>query len=206
MLNLEPPAGTDTDMSELRRFLASILSKLAENGLLTAAVTRFDVRSSAIGALAAATLTDEEVATSDDDDEDMTSNRLSSGLMRCLVELCTVRSANGKDSKIVLSSQEAEAIAKNLGKKICHMVLSRFLERAKLQQYEMEEDEEIMHAPDVAMLCAVAQHDGALQILRGIGGLHALSQIASEGELSAVLVLKKVRGYNHTCFGLKGNF
>ena len=194
MLNLDPPAGTATDISELRRFLAGILNTLAENGLLAEAVTRFDVRSSAIAGLAAACLTDDEAAVpDDDDDEDMTSNRLSSNLMRCLVELCTVRDPDGKSSKIVLAPQEAEAIAKNLGKKICHMVLSRFLERAKLHQYEMEEDEEIMNAPDVAMLCAVAQHDGALQILRRIGGLHALSQIASEGELSAVLVLKKVR-------------
>ena len=95
----------------------------------------------------------------DDDDEDMTSNRLSSGLMRCLVELCTVRDSKGEGGKIVLAPPEAEAIAKNLGKKICHMVLSRFLERAKLHEYEMEEDEEIMNAPDVAMLCAVAQQE-----------------------------------------------
>lgn len=192
MLNLDTAVGTTTDIAEIRRFLAGVLGTLAENGLLTTAVTKFGVRSSAIGALAAACLTEEAgVATHDDDDEDMTSSRLSSGLMRCLVELCTVRDAQGEGAKIVLAPPEAEAIAKNLGKKICHMVLSRFLERAKLQEYEMEEDEEIMNAPDVAMLCAVAQHDSALQILRSIGGLHALSQIASEGELSAVMVLKK---------------
>jgi hypothetical protein len=193
MLNLDPPVGTSTDIVEIRRFLASVLGKLAENGLLANAVSRFDVRSSAIGALAAACLTEEEKSADEDDDEDMTSNRLSSGLMRCLVELCSVKVENEPNARIVLSSVEAEAIAKNLGKKICHMVLSRFLERAKLHQYEMEEDEVIMKAPDVAMLCAVAQHDSALQILRKIGGLHALSQIAAEGELSAVLVLKKVR-------------
>jgi hypothetical protein len=194
MLNLDPPTGTSTDISEIRRFLASILSTLAENGLLTDAVTKYDARSSAISALAAACLTEEAAVVHDDDDdeENVTSNRLSSGLMRCLVELCTVRDATG-ESMIVLSSPEAEAIAKNLGKKICHMVLSRFLERAKLHEYEMEEDEDIMKAPDVAMLCAVAQHDAAMQILRRIGGLHALSQIASEGEVSAILVLKKVR-------------
>jgi len=192
MLNLEPASGIETDVSELRRFLAGILNSLAENGLLTEAITNFDVRSSAIEGLAAACLTDDETSTQrgDDDDEDMTSNRLSSGLMKCLVEICTIRDASGK-SKIVLTSMEAQAIAKNLGKKICTMVLSRFLERARLHQYEMEEEEEIMQAPDVAMLTAVAQHDGALQILRRIGGLHALSQIASEGEISAVLVLKK---------------
>ena len=195
MLNLNPAAGTATDISELRRFLAGILNTLAENGLLAEAVTRFGVRSSAIEGLAAACLTDSEVATQDDDDdEDMTSNRLSSGLMKCLVDLCTVRdSADKKEGKIVLSPQEAETIAKNLGKKICHMVLSRFLERAKLQEYEMEEEDVLMSAPDVCMLVAVSQHDGALQILRRIGGLHALAQIASEGELAAVLILKKVR-------------
>ena len=191
MLNLDAPSGTETNIEEIRKFLAHVLNSLAVNGTLTEAVNRFEVRSSAISALAAACLTEEEAPMHDDDDEDVTSNRLSSNLMRCLVELCTVKDKNGESSKIVLSSSEAESIAKNLGKKICHMVLSRFLERAKLQEYEMEEEEEIMKAPDVAMLCAVAQHDAALQILRRIGGLHALSQIASEGELSAVLVLKK---------------
>ena len=100
--------------------------------------------------------------------------------MKCLVELCTVDDGfQGK--QIRLSSVEAEAIAKNLGKKICHMVLSRFLERAKLQQYEIEDEEDIMEAPDLAMLCALAQHDEALTTLRGIGGLHALSLVAGEG-------------------------
>ena len=36
------------------------------------------------------------------------------------------------------------------------MVIKRLLERAKLQQYEIHDDEGIMAAPDVAMLCAVA--------------------------------------------------
>lgn len=197
MLNMENPAGSTTDVVEIRRFLAGVLGDLAEGGLLSDAVEKFNERSSAIGALAAACLTEEERGQhGEDEDEDMTSNRLSSGLMRCLVELCTVKLSDGS-TKISLSPVEAEAIARNLGKKICQMVLTRFLERAKLHQYEMEEDEEIMSAPDVAMLCAVAQHESALHILRSLGGLHALSQIASEGELSAVLVLKKV--CSHAC-------
>jgi len=226
-LNQKTVNTTKANVAEIRKFLTSILGKLAEDGLLSSAVKRFDVRSSAIGAIAAACLMEEDNVKSkkkkkkkstsryhlnddsdddeddtytedhdeDEEEEDMTSNSLSSGLMKCLVELCTVKDSSSKNKsnkkRISLSSTEAEAIATNLGKKICHMVLSRFLERAKLQQYEMEEDEEIMDAPDVAMLCAVAQHPPALKILRSIGGLAALSQIASEGELSALLALKK---------------
>ena len=189
LLNLDSSIETSKNVNEIRRFLASVLGQLAEGGLLTRAVERFDVRSSAISALAAACLSEEE-RSSDDDEEDATSNRLSSVLMKCLVELCTVDDGfQGK--QIRLSSVEAEAIAKNLGKKICHMVLSRFLERAKLQQYEIEDEEDIMEAPDLAMLCALAQHDEALTTLRGIGGLHALSLVAGEGELMAMAALKK---------------
>jgi len=196
LLNLDPSNNPGTvDVTEIRKFLAGILGKLAENGLLTRAVEQFDVRSSAIGALAAACLLEEDNPQHPDEEEDMTSNRLSSGLMKCLVQLCAVNDGskkNGDGSKrIILSPVEAGAIAQNLGKKLCHMVLSRFLERAKLQQYEMEEDEEIMDAPDVAMLCAVAQHPNALRTIRSIGGLPALSQIAAEGESSAVFALKK---------------
>jgi hypothetical protein len=45
------------------------------------------------------------------------------------------------------------------------------------------------------MLCAVAQHENALQVLRSIGGLYALAQVASEGELSAMVALQKVSIY-----------
>ena len=189
LLNLDSSFETSKNV-EIRRFLASVLGQLAEGGLLANAVNKFDVRSSAIAALASACLSEEERP--NDDDEDMTSNRLSTVLMRCLVELCSVKkNGNSESKRIQLSSSEAEALAKNLGKKVCHMVLSRFLERAKLKQYEIEEDEDIMDAPDVAMLCAIAQHDDALVILRSIGGLHALSLIAAEGELSAIVALKK---------------
>jgi len=192
LLNLDSSSSSHTtDVNEMRKFLAGVLGTLSENGLLQKAVKKFDARSSAIGALAAACLMEENSPQClEEEEEDMTSNRLSSGLMKCLVELCT--SKKGSDEKgIFLSPTEADAIARNLGKKLCHMVLSRFLERAKLQQYEMEEDEEIMEAPDVAMLCAVVQHPKALKTIRSMGGLAALSQIASEGELTAVLAMKK---------------
>jgi len=48
-----------------------------------------------------------------------------------------------------------------------------------------------MDAPDVAMLCAIAQHEEALLTLRSIGGLHALSLVAAEGNVSALVALKK---------------
>lgn len=190
LLNLDSSFETSKNVDEIRRFLASILGQLAESGLLAEAVERFDVRSSAIAALAAACLTEQERVP--DEDEDMTSNRLSSELMGCLVQLCTVKDKGQAETKrIKLSVAEAEAIARNLGKKLCHMVLSRFLERAKLQEYEMDEDGSIMDAPDVIMLCAVAQHAEALKILRSIGGLHALSLVAAEGEMTAMVALRK---------------
>lgn len=189
LLNLDSSIETSKNVNEIRRFLASVLGQLAEGGLLAQAVQKFNVRSSAISALAAACLSEGERAP-DDDEEDATSNQLSSVLMKCLVELCTVNDGfQGK--KIKLSSGEAESIATNLGKKICHMVLSRFLERAKLEQYEIEDEEDIMDAPDLAMLCALAQHDEALKILRSVGGLHALSLVAGEGELMAMTALRK---------------
>jgi hypothetical protein len=190
LLNIDASTAAIVSVADVRRFLASTLEKLAESSLLVEAVEKFDVRSSAIAALAAACLIEEEQTFGED--EELTSNRLASGLMQCLVELCVVGDA-GEKKRIQLSSIEAESIARSLGKKICHMVISRFLERAKLQQYEIEEDENVLDAPDVSMLCAVAQYDSALQILRSIGGLHALAQVAAEGELTAIVALERVR-------------
>lgn len=48
-----------------------------------------------------------------------------------------------------------------------------------------------MDAPDVAMLCALAQHDVALQALRSVGGLHAIAMVAGEGEITAIHALQK---------------
>jgi len=178
---------TSQDVGEIKRFLASVLGQLAENCMLNDAVNKHDVRSSAIAAVAAACLGEEERPP--DEDADVTSSQLSSVLMGCLVDLCTVKDSEGEGGKIQLSASEADAMAKNLGKKICHMVISRFLERARLQEYEMEIDEDIMDAPDVSMLCAVAEHKEALVTLRSIGGLHALSLVASQGDPSAIAAL-----------------
>lgn len=193
LLNLDSNSEAVSSVSDVRRFLASTLGLLAESGLLVDAVEKFEVKSSAIAALAAACLSEDEATTGED--EELTSNRFASGLMQCLVELCTVEDTNAhleKRKKIELSPAEAESIARSLGKKICHMVISRYLERAKLQQYEMEEDENVLDAPDVSMLCAVAQHGAALEILRSIGGLHALAQVAADGEFSAIYALQEV--------------
>jgi len=189
LLNIDSSTEALVEVVDVRRFLASTMGKLAENGMLAQAVQKFEVRSSAIAALASACLSEGQRPS--DEDEELTSNRLASGLMQCLVELCAASHSGGEAKTIQLSPAEAESIARSLGKKICHMVISRFLERAKLQQYEIEEDENVMDAPDVAMLCAVAQHEKALQIIRSIGGLHALAQIASEGELSAMDALQQ---------------
>eukprot|EP00529_Nitzschia_sp_RCC80_P002265 CAMPEP_0113516958 /NCGR_PEP_ID=MMETSP0014_2-20120614/41926_1 /TAXON_ID=2857 /ORGANISM="Nitzschia sp." /LENGTH=2154 /DNA_ID=CAMNT_0000413969 /DNA_START=305 /DNA_END=6769 /DNA_ORIENTATION=- /assembly_acc=CAM_ASM_000159 len=188
LLNIDQSTEAVIEVAEIQRFLATTLEKLAQSGMLTEAVEKFGVRSSAIAALAAACLSEQEET--HDDEEELTSNRLASGLMQTLVELCTVSKSDDTSKSIELSPGEAVSIAKTLGKKICQMVMTRFLERAKLQEYEIEEDENIMDAPDVAMLCAIAQHDSALQVLRSIGGLHAIAQVAGEGEITAVLALK----------------
>mmetsp|Transcript_10306 Transcript_10306/g.28438 ORF Transcript_10306/g.28438 Transcript_10306/m.28438 type:complete len:2169 (+) Transcript_10306:173-6679(+) len=191
LLNLDSSSiETSKNLADIRRFLGSTLGQLAEGGLLTQAVNRFGVRSSAISALAAACLAEEERPDDDDEEMDSTSSRLSTVLMKCLVELCTVTDASGRKS-IRLTAAEAESIAKNLGNKICQMVLSRFLERAKLKQYEIDDDEDIMDAPDLGMLCAIAQHEAALKVIRSLGGLHALSLVAAEGNLLAMAALKK---------------
>jgi len=189
LLNIDRSTEGLIEVDEIQRFLATTLEKLAQNGMLTDAVEKFDVRSSAIAALATACLSEEEQAV--DDEEELTSNKLASGLMQTLVELCAVSNTHEEKKTIELSSGEAEAIAVSLGEKICKMVISRFLERAKLQQYEIEDEENIMDAPDVSMLCAIAQHDVALQALRSLGGLHAIAMIAGEGEITAVLALQK---------------
>lgn len=198
MLNLESSEGIDSGLvEEIRRTIASMLGVLAEQGLLSEAVERLEIRSSAIAALAAACLAEDEncARSKYEDDEEMpsTSARMSSRCMQCMVELCAADSGSEGSSlkSMRLSSQEAEAIANKLGKKICHMVISRFLERAKLEQYELEEEELVTDAPDVRMLCAVSQHDKALEVLCSLGGLDALSLIAAEGEVSAILAMKK---------------
>jgi hypothetical protein len=190
LLNIDQSTEAMVEISEIQRFLASTLEKLAQSGMLTEAVEKFDVRSSAIAALAAACLSEVEPSP-DDEEEELTSNKLASGLMQTLVELCTVPSSKGGTKSIELSSVEAVSIAKALGKKICQMVISRFLERAKMKQYEIDDDENVMEAPDVAMLCAIAQHDSALQVLRSIGGLHAIAQVAGEGEITALQALQQ---------------
>jgi hypothetical protein len=196
LLNLDSSAVSDVNVTSMRRFLASTLEKLAQNGMLTEAVEKFEIRSSAIAALASASLIDDERDSTEE--EELTSTGLASGLMQCLVELCTGTDKTGESKVIQLSPIEAEAIARTVGKKICQMVIARFLERAKLQQYEIDDDENIMDAPDVGLLCALAQHEGALHILKSLGGFHALAQVASEGELSAMAALRKVSLYHAT--------
>jgi len=187
-LNHESDNVSEVDSKKIRQLLLSTLEKLAETGLLIEAVEKFDLKGSAIKALASACLSEDFVGK----EEELTSHLLANGLIQCLVELCTVESPdeNGRQKReIVLTGTEAEAIAQSLGRKICHMVISRYLERAKLQQYDLDEDEIVLNAPDVSLLCAMVQHSSAMKILESIGGLHALAQVASDGEPSALAAL-----------------
>ena len=180
-------ASADTnEVQEIRNVVASILATLAENGLLTQAVVKYNIRSEAIAGFAAACLADEH-RDDDDDDKLATSATLSSRCMECLVDL--LKANAGKDMQ--LDRSDADSIATSLGRKICRMVISRFLERAKLLQYEVDEDEDVMDAPDVKMLCAIAQHESALNIVSSAGGISALALVAGEGNLAAIVALKK---------------
>jgi hypothetical protein len=181
---LNASADTD-DVQEIRNVVASVLSNLAENGLLTRAVDKFKIRSEAIAGFAAACLADEH--REDDDDKLATSATLSSRCMECLVDL--LKANAGKSMQ--LDRSDADSMATSLGRKICRMVISRFLERAKLSQYEVDEDEDVMDAPDVKMLCAIAQHESALNIISSAGGISALALVAGEGNLAAIVALKK---------------
>ena len=176
--------------TDVHRFLSSTLEALATSGALAKAVEKFDIRSSAIDALACACL-NENVTPDDDEEEELTSNKLSTGYMKCLVDLCTRQMDDGQ-TELNVGPIDAVCIAEKLGKKLCEMVISRFLERARMHRYEINDHENIMGAPDIAMLCAISQHESALHILRSIGGFHALAQIAGEGELAAIDALAKV--------------
>ena len=192
LLNMDDSVDAfSSQVGEIRRVTASILGSLAENGLLAESVEKFSVKSSAISALAAACLAEDDSKEDEEGELEATSSTMSSRCMQCLVELCTVET--GEEKYMQLSSEESSAIAHRLGKKICQMVISRFIERAKLQQYDVEDEHDVMDAPDVKMLCAIAQHTIGLQAIASIGGLHALSLIAAEGELSAIFALQ------HSC-------
>ena len=189
MLNVDHSVKAPSfQVTEIRRVIASILGSLAESGLLTQSVETFSLKTSAISALAAACLAEDDSKVDEDGELEATSSTMSSRCMQCLVELCTFDEGEKKGMK--LSADESTAIAGLLGKKICQMVTSRFIEKAKLLQYDVEDDDDVMNAPDVKMLCAIAQHPRGLQVIASIGGLHALSLIAAEGELSAIFALK----------------
>jgi len=188
LLKMDFSPQSTVQSTDVHRFLASTLEALATSGALAKAVEKFDIRSSAIDALACACLN--ENVTPDDDEEELTSNKMSTGYMKCLVDLCT-RQVDDGETELNVGPSDAVCIAEKLGKKLCEMVISRFLERARMHRYEINDHENIMGAPDIAMLCAISQHERALHILRSIGGLHALAQIAGEGEVAAIEALAK---------------
>lgn len=169
-----------------KQFLASIVSQLAESGLLASSSASIP-RDKAMQALAAACLSEQEAAPGED--EDVTGARLSSVLLQCLVDFCV---ANETTGLLSLTTSQATQLAKDLGPTMSRMVVSRFLERARLKQYDMHHDEDdISEAPDVQLLVSVAQYKEALQVLRRQGGLHALSLIASEGQVAALEALQQ---------------
>jgi len=194
MLATAPPPEPNQgeEQSDIRAVVAHILGSLAETGLLTQAVERFGLKSAAISGLASACLTTSNTAATNtetkNDDELATSATLSSRCMECLVDLLK---GGGDVETTYITKADAEVIANSLGKKICQMVLSRFIERAKLSQYDNDEEEDICSAPDVIMLVAMSQHAPALRIIADLGGTSALCMVAGEGHIPALRALLK---------------
>ena len=55
-----------------------------------------------------------------------------------------------------------------------------------------------MDAPDVKMLCAIAQHESALNIVSSSPGISALALVAGEGNLSAIVANENLHS-QQTC-------
>jgi len=189
MLATAPPPehNQQEEQSDIRAVVAHILGSLAETGLLTQAVERFGLKSVAISGLASACLTTSNTTTAtQNDDELATSATLSSRCMECLVDLLK---GGGDVETTYITQADAEVIANSLGKKICQMVISRFIERAKLSQYDDEDDDDICSAPDTIMLVAISQHASALKIIAELDGTSALCMVAGEGHVPALRAL-----------------
>jgi len=181
----------DSNNNDIRGVVAHILQSLAESGVLTKAVTKFGLKSAAISALAKA-CTQENSSTTDD--AVATSATLSARCMECLVDLLLKHNSNSNSTTISILESDAQVIAKCLGSKICHMVLTRFLERAKLSSaYDdhIADDDDICDAPYVLLLVSMAQHKSALDIMLELGGISALVMVAGEGHVPAVRALWK---------------
>ncbi|GAX25631.1 RUN and FYVE domain-containing protein 1 [Fistulifera solaris] len=171
--------------STKKQFLASIVAQLAESGLLSSSSTSVP-RDKAIKALSAACMSEHDVA--EEEDDAVTGARLSTVLLQCLVDFCEA----SERGLLTLTTFQATQIAKDLGPMMSRMVVSRFLERARLRQYDLHNDEDdILEAPDVQLLVSVAQYKEALQVLRRQNGLHAVSLIASEGQVAALEALQR---------------
>eukprot|EP00546_Thalassionema_frauenfeldii_P003313 CAMPEP_0178932090 /NCGR_PEP_ID=MMETSP0786-20121207/22378_1 /TAXON_ID=186022 /ORGANISM="Thalassionema frauenfeldii, Strain CCMP 1798" /LENGTH=2256 /DNA_ID=CAMNT_0020609251 /DNA_START=76 /DNA_END=6846 /DNA_ORIENTATION=- len=192
--------------NDIRGVVAHILQSLAESGVLTQAVQKFRLKSVAIAGLA-------QACTQDAAGETATSATLSSRCMECLVDLLSNNSNNNNSNKQkessgtkIITEADATVIAKSLGSKICHMVLSRFLERAKLDTtYDINNNDDdeydnnnntICEAPYVVLLVAVSQHASSQKLL-GQGGISALVLVAGEGHVPALRALQQHANLDH---------
>lgn len=183
-----------TKPEKIRVFAAVALSAAGDQGLLGFAVQRLGLRRTAIASLSAACLMEEQ-----DSLECLAEDLTCSGLSIsdfCMRSLVSIVSANDeasvvKSNKINMSSAEASAISSALGKKLSEMVLSRFVDEAKIDE-ESNDQKTITKSPEVILLCALASFEEALPHICAHGGLEALSLIASEGELSAIHALYEV--------------
>jgi hypothetical protein len=100
-----------------------------------------------------------------------------------------------------MSSVEAKTVSVSLGKKISDMVLARFLKHSSCDEEDEYDSPDLssielsilMDSPEIHLLCALATNKSALPDLCASGGLEALSLVATQGELSAIMALQEVR-------------
>ena len=194
-----------TKPEKIRVFAAVALSAAGDKGLLGNAVQRLGLRRTAIASLSAACLMEEQ-----DSLECLAEDLTCAGLsisdfcMRSLVSIVSTNDGTSamNSGKIDMSSPEASAISSVLGKKLSEMVLSRFVNAAKVDEDSTETNiqNSITRAPEVILLCALASFEEALPHICAHGGLEALSLIASEGEISAINALYEVRFFSINIF------
>ena len=175
----------------IRIFAAVTLSAAGKQKLLGFAVKESGLRSLAIASLSTACLMEEQdsiecIA------EDLTGDGASISTL-CLRAIVDILSEGEEtiSSSLQMSPSEAMAISSVLGKKLSTMVLEHFV-RCESGECSIEEKENVGHLPEVMIICALATFQESLVTLCNVGGLEALSLIASEGIESAINALHHV--------------
>jgi len=176
------------DFEHKKQTFAHTLGSLAKAGFLSAAVERFGVRNNAIAALSAAMQGSDDGIIDDNEDS----------LPRiCVESLAAILCKKNQKDELDITALEARAMATAIGKILSSTVLNRFFTQASLEttfHHFMDHSSDrsaISGSPEARLLCSMASFPETLEMLRKIGGLEAISLIAHEGELTAILAIQK---------------